>query len=106
MSSEEFAKIFGWGNICLEGCHHPYDHSHDFTLGRHIEKKCTGCGANMQPNAQRYGTEFGANRAILNNFYQCKQCKKIDSHVLYDGPPKDYNSIRDIVLGNLNSRLS
>lgn len=104
MAEEELTKAFGWDGICSEGCHHPYHHSHGFTLGKNIQKMCSGCGVAMRPNAQRFGNIFGKNNVILDNFYQCTQCKKIDHDILYDGEPKDYDSIQVIVSKKLKHR--
>jgi hypothetical protein len=79
-----------WNHLCLNGCYTPLDHCHHFTIGRTINKVCSGCQNEMKPDAQTYGNRFGQNKAELINRYKCKKCNKENSIIVYEGIPRSY----------------
>ena len=100
MLTNEHLKYLRWENKCADGCYHPYDHSHSFTLGKETQKACPGCNLQMAIDAQIFGHELGRNRICLSNKYKCA-CGKEVNDILYDGPPKGFEELYKIAEAKL-----
>src|ERR1700733_11015401 len=96
----EDANKLGWENICEMPCYTPCPHSHQFTVGAKITKKCSKCNCEMKPDAQVYENILGQNRALLSNAYKCEKCGKEERHDLYAEPPRSYEHIHKVALQN------
>ncbi len=92
----EYKKI-RWENLCSKECCSPFDHSHEFELGKDIEKDCSHCKRKMKADTQVYGCELGKNIAILRNDYKC-ECGFTDVMILYKGENKDLEEIYKTVV--------
>lgn len=98
MSKEEqIREAFEWNEICQQGCHEPFAHSHNFVIGREIKKVCSGCSIEMSADAQMFGNIAGQNIAFLTTVYQCPRCNKSEKHHLYNGQSRDPSTVRTLI---------